>query len=410
METGFAREFVHFLDKRVDVVVARMRVGGESKLNRAGGTVQQLVQAIFVGEKESPALVGSETSGKPDGENLGIENAIGRANGFGRFADALALSLDASAHELDQAQLQFLVRVPENGIGNIHDPAPEIFVGKVFFPIAEILLVKHEKFRGQPGLGMNPVSYVSDGNFVRGDAGPDVFPEAATDFAVQFADAVGMPAQAQGQDRHAKWVGGVDPGLAEREKFVEGQADFGGETAEIFAHHFARERIVSGWHRSVGGENIGRNGNLEGRIKIEPLLPDETTNPLETEKSGVSFVHVKNFRLDPERVQRIDAADAEHDFLSHSHFEIAAVKLGRNKAVFRVVFRNVGVEQVKLDAPDVKFPKAGVNIAVQNPHCNQQRAIITLNFANRQMMKILIKTDGVLDSVLVDFLPEISVP
>ncbi len=60
-----------------------MRFAGENKLNRAGRIVQQFVQAIFVGEEESAALVGSETSRKPDGENLGIENAIGRANGFG---------------------------------------------------------------------------------------------------------------------------------------------------------------------------------------------------------------------------------------------------------------------------------------------------------------------------------------
>src|SRR5436189_5669417 len=141
---------------------------------------------------------------------------------------------------------------------------------------------------------MNPVSYMSNGHFVRRNAGPNVFPQATTDFAVQFADAVGMQAQAQRQDRHAKWVGGVDPGMAEGEKFVERQADFGRETAEIFAHHFARERIVAGRHRSVGGEDISRSGNLEGRVKIELLLLDETPNPLQAEKSGVSFVHVKN--------------------------------------------------------------------------------------------------------------------
>src|SRR5438309_278121 len=103
-----------------------------------------------------------------------------------------------------------------------------------------------------------------------------------------------MPAQAQGQDRHAKRIGGVDPGLTEREKFVEGQTD-------------------------------------------------------------------------------------------------------------------IGVEQVKFDATDLKFPNASVNIAVQNPHCHQQRAIVAPDFPDRQMMKVLIKTDGVLDPVLVDFLPEISV-
>ena len=148
---------------------------------------------------------------------------------------------------------------------------------------------------------MNPVSYVGDGHFVRRDAGPDIFPQTATDFAVRFADTIGMPAQAQGQDRHAKRVGGVDPGLAEREKFVEGQTDLGGEAAEIFAHHFARERIVACRHRRVSGENVGRRSDLKGGVKTELLLRDEPPNPLEAEKGGVAFVHVENVRLDPER-------------------------------------------------------------------------------------------------------------
>ena len=36
-------------------------------------------------------------------------------------------------------------------------------------------------------------------------------------------------------------------------------------------------------------------------------------------------------------------------------------------------------------------------------------AVVAADFADRQMMKILIETDGVLDPVLVDFLSEISV-
>src|SRR5207249_10856952 len=48
IETGFARELVHFLDKRFAVFVARMRFAGENELNWPGGIVQQFVQAIFV--------------------------------------------------------------------------------------------------------------------------------------------------------------------------------------------------------------------------------------------------------------------------------------------------------------------------------------------------------------------------
>ncbi len=70
-----------------------MRFAGENELHRPGGIVQQFVQAIFVAEKKRAAFVGRETSRKTDGENFRIENAIGRANGFRRFADALALRL-----------------------------------------------------------------------------------------------------------------------------------------------------------------------------------------------------------------------------------------------------------------------------------------------------------------------------
>src|SRR5207248_8379245 len=104
IETGFAREFVNFLDQGFAAFVAWMRFAGENELNGSGGIVQQFVQAIFIGEEKRAAFVGSETSRKSDGENLGIENAIGRANGFGRFSDSLPLSLHPSADELDQAQ------------------------------------------------------------------------------------------------------------------------------------------------------------------------------------------------------------------------------------------------------------------------------------------------------------------
>ena len=80
----------------------------------------------------------------------------------------------------------------------------------------------------------------------------------------------------------------------------------------------------------------------------------------------MSFVHVKHVRLDAERAERFHAADAEHDFLAHAHLEIAAIKLRGDQAVFGVVFRNIGIEQVEIDAADVQFPDLGENFAIQN--------------------------------------------
>ena len=111
----------------------------------------------------------------------------------------------------------------------------------------------------------------------------------------------------------------------------------------------------------------------------------------------------------PSALKRVDAADTEHDLLSHSHFEVAAVKLGSDESIFRVVLRDIGVEQVKFDATDLKLPDFERKHRDPESARHQQRAIVAPDFPDRQMMKILIETDGVLDPVLVDFLPEISV-
>ena len=82
-----------------------MRFAGENELHRSGGIVQQFVEAILVGEQQLAAFVGGETPGETDGENLRIENAVGSANGLGRFAHAFTLRFDPITHERHQAQL-----------------------------------------------------------------------------------------------------------------------------------------------------------------------------------------------------------------------------------------------------------------------------------------------------------------
>ncbi len=47
---------------------------------------------------------------------------------------------------------------------------------------------------------------------------------------------------------------------------------------------------------------------------------------------------------------------------------------------------------------------------IQHPNRDEQRVIALAHFANREVMKILVQTDGVLHAVLVDLLPEIAVP
>ena len=70
---------------------------------------------------------------------------------------------------------------------------------------------------------------------------------------------------------------------------------------------------------------------------------------------------------------------------------------------------NVGVEKEQIDAADLQLPDFGEDVAIQNAHRDKKIRAVALDFAKRQMMKILIETDRLLRAVLVDLLPEIAV-
>src|SRR5262249_60070529 len=106
---------------------------------------------------------------------------------------------------------------------------------------------------------------------------------------------------------------------------------------------------------------------------------------------------------------RVSADDADHGVLAHLDFLVDTVRFGGDQSVFGIVVRTVGVEQEKINAADVKLPNLGENFAVQNAYRHEKICAVALDFANWQMMKILIEADGLLRALFVDFLPEISV-
>ena len=158
------------------------------------------------------------------------------------------------------------------------------------------------------------------------------------------------------------------------------------------------------------GENVRRSRDLQRGIEIQLLLDDVASDALEREKGRVAFVHVEDFGVDAERAERFDATDAKHDLLAHSHLEIAAIKLRGNETILRAVFRRIGIEQIKIDSANAEFPNLSEDIAVQNPNGNAKIRALTLHLANRQVMKILVQVDRVLQAFLVNLLPEVAVP
>src|SRR5580704_11080917 len=147
--------------------------------------------------------------------------------------------------------------LPENLVRDV-DHAPPVFaIREMLFPVwAKKLFVGPVKFGSRPSLGMNAVRDARDRDFGNGNTGPNIFPQAAANFSVQFADSISVPTGAQGQDRHTERIVGISRGLAQAEKFIETDSKVARIVPEIPADHFAGKRVVSGGNRGVGGKDI----------------------------------------------------------------------------------------------------------------------------------------------------------
>ena len=79
----------------------------------------------------------------------------------------------------------------------------------------------------------------------------------------------------------------------------------------------------------------------------------------------MALVHVADHRVDAQRPERAEAADAQHDLLPDAHLLVAAVELVGDVLVVGRVLGHVRVEQVEghpadLDPPDLdEEPPAG---------------------------------------------------
>src|SRR5205085_10793947 len=146
-EAVLPAEFVNLLNQRFAAFVLRMRFAGEDELNRPRLVIQQTLEPFLIAEQKRATFVSRESSRETDRENFRIENPVHTPDRFRRFARAFARSADPIADEFNQAQLQLLMRLPQLSARDVGYSPPEIGVGQMFLPIAEILFVERGKLR-----------------------------------------------------------------------------------------------------------------------------------------------------------------------------------------------------------------------------------------------------------------------
>ena len=170
--------------------------------------------------------------------------------------------------------------------------------------------------------------------------GPERRPHLARDLAVQVGDAVRVGGEPQREGRQAE--AGLVAEAPELEQPLVVEPRFGGEVADVADHELLVEDLVAGRDGRVGREDGGAADRLERVVGLRAGR-DERAQPLDLEEGGVAFVQVEDVRLDPERGERADAADAEQQLLADPVLAVAAVERVREP---------VDLEQVERDDAD----------------------------------------------------------
>ena len=256
---------------------------------------------------------------------------------------------------------------------------------------------------------MNAVGHVRDGDFGYRHARPQIVPHFAGHFAVKLGDGVVKIGQTDRQHRHGKLllgVGHVLPAQGQESFFVQLQGWDGG--LEIFDHQFGRETVDAGGHGRVSGEDAAGHDLLARFVKTERTVLEQHPHTLQHQKRAVPFVHVKHGGGQVQRLQRPHAANAQHDLLADAHFRIAAVKPAGDLAIDRGVLDQIGIEQIKGDAADSRFPHPAENRVVGQVHPHLT-AVGVLHLLDGQVVKIQFGIRLLLPAILREILLKISV-
>ncbi len=288
------------------------------------------------------------------------------------FLIAASLSLRFSACATSRCRtksirpgLQDLLRFPELGVIDVVDPGPGGGQAHVLRPVdAEVAVEKLVHLRGDPAPDVDAVGDVADRDLFLGPVRVERVPHLPRNLAMQGADPVGVAVELQGQDRHAVRllvVARVDP--AEAEEVVVRQVERLADLAEVFLDELAREAVVAGGDRRVGGED-GHPGDLPGRLaEGEPFGFHQVAAHLQPGEGAVAFVEVEDRGVDPHRLDRPDAADPEEQLLADPDPGVAAIEPRGQRPVGLGVRVDLRVEQEQRDPPDQDLPDPGVEDA-----------------------------------------------
>ena len=324
-----------------------MRLAGDDDLDRHIRMRQDALEPFDVAEQQRGALVGGKAAREADGQHVWLEHLAQPPHFGGRRLPVHGRMLHALADELHQTALAAPVCFPKLGVRNLANAFPRFRVSVILEPIRlQILIVERRQFPAHPGRQVYAVGHRRDGHFLRGKLRPHVLEHLARHVAVQAAHRVAVAGGIERADGHRKPLGRiVAMPPAQAHQRVERNLGFLAIAVEVLEHQRGIEQIETGRHRRVRGEHVVAARSLERLLKRQAAVAHEQPDALDGEEPRVPLVHVIGGGLEPQRRQGAQAADAQHDLLTHPHVQIAAVQPVRDVAVVAIgVLRQVGVQ------------------------------------------------------------------
>ena len=161
---------------------------------------------------------------------------------------------------------------------------------------------------------------------------------------MQVGDAVRVRGEAQREGRHSE--AGLVPEAAELEQRLVVEAGLLCELPHVADDELLVELLVPGRDGRVRREDR-RPAQVLERLGRLHALRGQLAQPFDLKEGRVALVQVEDVRLDPERRERADAADAEQQLLADPVLAIAAVERIREP---------VDLEQVERHGADVLPP------------------------------------------------------
>ena len=369
-EAGVLGNVHNLLDEVLAGFVGRVGLTGEEELHGLGGIVHNLVQAVQIAEQQRGTLVGSETTGEADGEDI-VTEGIHDGHQLGRavmVADGIVLqALADEVHELD---LQLLLHVPYILVRYAVDAFEAGLVVMVRSKLrAEHLGVYRLPFGSTPGRIVHAVGDVAHKEFLRQIARIHVGENLLGHLAMQHGNTVHVLRDIGGEVAHGELLVGI-----QRVVLTQGHQGFPVhfQALRIVADILAQEAFVKGIvacrNRRMGGKQRTGAHHFQGLGEVQVVFLDVLTQTLHADERSMALVAVVHLRVQAQFAEGTDTAHAQQEFLLKAVLPVAAIEVIGNLAVFLDIGFIVRIHQVQVCTAHFHLPQAGGQVTARECH------------------------------------------